>query len=131
MKTDIEKAAHYSIPVPRKLLAALFRKEYPGMLFSKEDGRCLLRCLGENGKELRLDVIEPQLYMLDRWKQKAAPEPVELHEIISFCADCNFDLQEEEKAKEVPDDRWLAALKKDNDRFDRLTERMSEWEDAL
>ena len=131
MKPYIKKPAHYRIPVPRKLLAALFEKEYPGMSFSKEDGKHLLRCLGENGKELRLDVIEPQLYMLDRWEQKAAPEPVELHDIISFCADINFDLQEEEKAKQAPDYRWLAALKKDNDRLDRLIERMSEWEEAL
>ena len=126
MKTGSEKTACYYIPVPWKLLAALFRKEYPEMPFSKADGKCLLRCVGENGKALYLDVIAPQLYMLDRWTEKAVPEPVELHEVISFCADCNFDLQEEEKAKEHPDRKRLAALKKDNDRFDGLIERMSE-----
>lgn len=96
------------------------------MEFSKADARCVLHYLQEDGRELYLEVLTTQLYLQDAWNENSEPELTELHELISICADRNYDLQEEERAKERPDKVRLAALKKDNNRFDRLVERMSE-----
>ena len=125
MKIQDDSGYSYTIPVPQKQLIALFKKEYSGMEFSKADARGVLRYLQADGRELYLDVLTTRLYMLDDWDENSELEHVELHELISICADRNYDLQEDERAKERPDKARLAALKKDNSRFDRLVERMS------
>jgi len=116
--------AQYIIPVTKKLLIALFANEIPDFRLSKADARCLLWYLEEYGCRLEYDVIAPQLYLNEIDEKEVTS--FDIYDLVTYCADRNYDMQEEERSKEQPDPDVLFRLKRDNNRFDRLVERMGE-----
>lgn len=71
------------------------------------------------------DSLKEMMARFDREKEAAIVGDT-LADVVTYCADINFDLTEEEKAAVIPDEKRLANLRAHLKRLDRLIEFMSE-----
>lgn len=118
--------AKFYVDVTPGMLIALFEEEYPGINLKKAEARMILGYFDRSDYPLKLDVIHRQLIRFD---SQGVDEPADLDtlaDVVTYCADINFDLTEEEKAAVLPDEKRLVNLRAHLKRLDRLIEFMSQ-----
>lgn len=118
--------AKFFVEVTPKMLIALFEEEYPGIGMKEPEARLILRYFAESDYPLKLDVVHRQLARFDNQGVDQPEELDTLADVITFCADINFDLTEEEKAAVLLDEKRLKNLRHDLRCFDRLIEFMGQ-----
>ena len=118
--------AKFYVDVSPGMLIALFEDVYPGINLKKAEARMILSYFDRSDYPLKLDVIHRQLIRFDSQGVDAPEDLDTLADVVTYCADINFDLTEEEKAAVIPDEKRLANLRAQLKRLDRLIEFMSE-----
>ena len=108
------------------MLVALFEAEYPGIKVTGPEARMILGYHTKSDYPLKLDVIGHDLIRFDA--QGVDPmEPLDgLPDVITFCADINYDMTESEKAHPIKESGPLRKLKADLKHLDRIIEFMGQ-----
>ena len=118
--------AKFYVDVSTDMLVALFEEEYPGINMTKSEARMVLRYHDRSCYPLKLDVIHRKLVRYDS-QGVDQPEDVDtLADVITFCADINYDLTEEEKVAAIPSEACMKNLRSDLRHLDRLIEFMGQ-----
>lgn len=116
----------YLVDVTPKMLVALFEAEYPGIKVTEPEARMILGYHSKSDYPLKLDVIHRKLVRYDS-QGVDQPEDVDtLADVITFCADINYDLTEEEKVAAIPSEACMKNLRSDLRHLDRLIEFMGQ-----
>lgn len=103
--------AKFYVDVSPGMLIALFEDVYPGINLKKAEARMILSYFDRSDYPLKLDVIHRQLIRFDS-QGVGSPEDLDtLADVVTYCADINFDLTEEEEAAVIPDEKRLANLR--------------------
>jgi hypothetical protein len=118
--------ARYLVDVTPKMLVALFEAEYPGIKVTEPEARMILGYHTKSDYPLKLDVIGHDLIRFD----SQGVDPMEaldgLPDVITFCADINYDLTESEKAHPIEESGPLKKLRADLKHLDRIIEFMGQ-----
>ena len=107
-------------------LVALFEDEYPGIKVTVPEARMILGYHTKSDYPLKLDVIGRRLIRFDSQGVDPLEELNGLPDVITFCADINFDMAESEKANPIEGETLLKKLKADLKHLDRIIEFMSQ-----
>lgn len=118
--------AKYLVDVTPKMLVALFEDEYPGINVTDREARMILGYHTKSDYPLKLDVIGRQLVRFDSQGVDPLEELDGLPDVITFCADINYDMAESEKAHPIEGEAILKKLKADLKHLDRIIEFMGQ-----
>ncbi len=116
----------YLVDVTPKMLVALFEDEYPGIKVTMPEARMILGYHTKSDYPLKLDVIGRRLIRFDSQGVDPLEELDGLPDVITFCADINFDMAESEKAHPIEGEVLLKKLKADLKHLDRIIEFMGQ-----
>ena len=118
--------ARYLVDVTPQMLVALFEDEYPGIKVTVPEARMILGYHSKSDYPLKLDVIGRRLARFDSQGVDPLEELDGLPNVITFCADINYDMTESEKSHPIEGESILSKLRADLKHLDRIIEFMGQ-----